>query len=177
MDFAQPYKNGKLKLRSMSRSDKGFGMMSSCRFVPKGAGDRGPRCGMGTGVPDRDRGRKGESDLIEPGGSKPQVVMAGKMTCMSAIEPENKNYKVCIPSSESSGLGSRFVSNTCQLSAHSNSIHSNHMVFCAMFWMWTSRDKGLVTYRIVVRSRAHQTKMQNENHIQNLMYWPSFFTL
>ena len=38
---------------------------------------------------------------------------------MSTIEPENKNYRVCVPSSEPSGLGSRFMSNTCQLSAHS----------------------------------------------------------
>ena len=152
MDFARPYKNGKLKLRLMSRSDKGSGMMGSCRFVPKGAGDRGLRHGMGTGVPDWDQGWKGESDLIEPESGEPQVVMAGKTTCMSAIEPENKNYKVCILLSESSGLGSRFVSNTCQLSAHSNSICSNHMVSCAMFWMWTLRDKGLVTYCVVVRS-------------------------
>ena len=54
MDFAWPYKNGKLKLRSMSRSDKGSGMTSGCRFVPKGAGDRGPRRRTDTGVPDRD---------------------------------------------------------------------------------------------------------------------------
>ena len=93
---------------------------------------------------------------------------------MSAIEPENSGCRECVSSFEEPGR--RFASTARQPSAHSNSILSNHMVSCVMFWMWTSRntlsrssgwrraegdfgawtlvltDKGLVTCSIIVRS-------------------------